>query len=109
MNEEEEIKKRLLHQKLQENAQAHMQSQMQQQQMEEALKPLMHQILDPAARERLANLKMVKPELALQLQAYLVQLHQTGQMKGKVTEQQLISILQKLSASERKEFRIKRK
>lgn len=109
MDEEEEIKKRLLQQRLQENAQANMQAHAQQQQMEETLKVIMHQILEPEARERLANLKMVKPEIALQLQAYLAQLYQAGQIKSKITDEQVVAILHKLSAAERKEFKIKRK
>jgi len=113
MNEEEEIKKRLLQQRMQESAQAQMQqqmqTQMQQQQLEETLRIIMQQILEPKARERLSNLKMVKPEMALQLQAYLAQLYQAGQLKGLVSEQQLVAILQKLSAAEKKEFKIKRK
>lgn len=109
MNEEDEIKRRLLQQRMQESAQAQMQSQMQQQQLEETLRMIMQQILEPKARERLSNLKMVKPEMALQLQAYLAQLYQAGQLKGRVSEQQLVAILQKLSAAERKEFTIKRK
>lgn len=112
MSEEEEIKKRLLQQKMhaqQEQMRAQMQSQMQQQQLETMLKSMMQQILEPKARERLANLKMVKPELALQLQAYLAQLYQNGQIKGKISDEQLVSILHKLSAAERKEFKITRK
>jgi programmed cell death protein 5 len=105
MSEEEEIKKRLLQQRMH-----HMQNeQTQQQQLEETLKTVMHQILEPAARERLSNLKMVKPDMALQLQAYLAQLYQSGQIKGKITDQQVVAILQKLSAAERKEFKITRK
>jgi programmed cell death protein 5 len=103
MSEEDEIKKRLLQQHM------HQLQQEQMQQMEETLKVVMQQILEPDARERLFNLKMIKPEMALQLQAYLAQLYQSGQLKSKVSEKQLIAILQKLGASERKEFRIRRK
>ena len=109
MTDEDEIKKRLLQQRLQQSQNEQMQTQMQQQHLEETLKVIMHQIREPNARERLSNLKIVKPDTALQLQAYLAQLYQAGQIKGKVTEQQLVAILHKLSAAERKEFKIKRK
>ena len=109
MSEEDEIKKRMLQQRMHHVQNEQMQSQMQQQQLEETLKTLMQQILEPAARERLSNLKMVKPDMALQLQAYLAQLYQSGQIKGKITEEQVVSILHKLSAAERKEFKITRK
>ncbi len=108
MSEEEEIKKRLMQQKMQQ-VQENMQAHAQQKQLEDALKSIMQQVLEPAARERLANLKMVKPELALQLEAYLAQLYQSGQLKGKITDAQVVSILQKLSAAESKDFRITRK
>ena len=50
---------------------------------------------DKKAREKLANLKIVKPELAMQLEMYLVQLYNAGQLKH-LTEDQLISILSRL-------------
>ena len=103
MSTEEEIKKRLLQQKMQEQ----MGEQMQQQQMQETLKAVSWQILEPAARERLNNLRVVKPELAMQLEAYLAQLYQAGQIKQKITEAQLISILKKLS--EKRDIQIRRK
>lgn len=103
MNQEEEIKKRILQQRMQENAQ-----QGEHQQMQEALKLIMFQVLDSGARERLSNLKMVKPELALQLEAYLAQVYQAGQIKEKITEEKLVAILKKLSESEKKDIRIKR-
>jgi len=82
----------------------------QQQQMAEAqaaLKHIMSQILEPKARERLANLKVVKPDLAMQLELYLAQLVQAGQIQGKLTDEQIVLILRKLS--EKKEINIKRK
>ncbi|MBI4162288.1 MAG: hypothetical protein HY513_01280 [Candidatus Aenigmarchaeota archaeon] len=105
---EEEIKKRMLQEKMQQHMA--MQSQSQQQQMAEAqqaLKAIMSQILEPKARERLANLKVVKPELAMQLEMYLAQLAQAGQIQAKLTDEQVVLILRKLS--EKREITIKRK
>ena len=82
----------------------------QQQQMAEAeqmLKHLMSQILEPKARERLANLKVVKPELAMQLELYLAQLAQAGQLQSKLSDEQIVQILRKLS--EKREINIKTK
>ena len=79
----------------------------QQQQVAEAeqmLKHLMSQILEPKARERLSNLKMVKPELAMQLELYLAQLAQSGQLQSKLSDDQIVLILRKLS--EKKEINI---
>ena len=80
--------------------------QAQMQQVQEEIKKIIVQILDEKARERLANLKTVKPELAFQIEAYLAQLYQMGQLKGKITEDQLVMILKKLGES--KDFKIHR-
>jgi len=100
---EEEIKKRMLQQKMQEQAAIDMQKS----QIETALKSLMLKILDKKARERLSTLKLVKPDLAMQLEVYLAQLYETGQIKGTITEEQLIAILKKIS--EKRETKITRK
>lgn len=108
---EEEIKRKLLQQKMleqqQQHLQEHLQAQMQQQQLEQALRVIKMQILEPKARERLANLKLVKPELATQLEIYLAQLYQSGQIRGRISDEQMVAILKKIS--EKKEFKIKRK
>ncbi len=107
VNEEEAIKQRILQQRMQEQMHGQIQEQMQQQQMQAALKVITSQILEPKARERLSNLKYVKPDVAMQLEIYLVQLFQSGQLKTKITDEQLVIILRKLT--ERKETTIKRK
>lgn len=98
MASEEEIKRKML--------QASMEQQ-QAKQAEETLKTAMSQILDRKARERLSNLKLVKPEVAMQLEIYLAQLFQSGQLKERITDEQLVMILRKLT--ERRETKIKRK
>ena len=107
MNEEEEIKKKLMQQRLQQQLQESLQGQMQEKQMEEALKQIKLHVLDAKARERLNNLKLVKPDLAMQLEMYLAQLYQSGQIKGKITDEQMVSILKKISPS--RDFSINRK
>ncbi|MBI2579086.1 MAG: hypothetical protein HYW26_05220 [Candidatus Aenigmarchaeota archaeon] len=111
MPTEEELKRKILQQRMLEQQQhalqEHMQAQAQQQQMEEVLRVIKMQVLEPKARERLANLKLVKPELATQLELYLAQLYQSGQIRGKINDEQMVSILKKIS--EKKEYRIKRK
>jgi programmed cell death protein 5 len=97
MASEEEIKRALLQKKMQEA------------QLEEAqktLKDIVSNILDKPARQRLANLRLVKPEVATQLELYLAQLYQMGQIKH-ITEDQLIQILKKIT--EKPDFKIKRK
>lgn len=106
MATEEEIKKRFLQQRMQEQYAAQ-HNFMQQQQLEETLKAVSSQILEPRARERLYNLKVVKPEMAMQLEMYLAQLYQAGQIKGKITDGQLVTILRKLG--QKRDISIKRK
>ena len=103
----ETIKKRMLQQRMQEQFQNEMQAQAEQQQIEEIIRKAIPQILDEKARERLNNIKVVKPDLARQLEMYLVQLQQSGQIKRKISEEQLVAILKKLG--EKAEFRIRRK
>ncbi len=95
---EEDIKRKMLE---------HQMMQQQQQQIEATLKNFSMQILDSRARERLNNLKTVKPDLALQLEAYLAQMYQAGQLRGKITDEQLVAMLKKIS--EKSDFRIRRK
>jgi len=74
------------------------------QKLEELKKKVLKVILSKEALERLGRIKLVKPELAAQLELYLVQLYQTGKIKGLITEEQMKMILETLSS--RKEFKI---
>src|SRR3989338_10824540 len=103
MPSEDEIKKRIIEQRMQEA----MMQQNDHQQMQQALAPILSRILDKKGKERLSNLKLVKPELAMQLEIYLAQLYQAGQMKGLITDEQLVMILKKIS--EKRDIRIRRK
>ncbi len=72
-------------------------------QKEAALK----QILTPEARQRLNNIKIVKPEFAEQIELQLIQLAQTGKVKVPITDDQLKEALAKIQ-SQKKEIRIRR-
>ena len=78
-----------------------------QRQAELARRAALRQILTPEARARLTNLKMVKPELATQVENYLIQLAQAGRIPTPVTDEQLKRILAIL-ASRKREIRIRR-
>jgi programmed cell death protein 5 len=106
--EEELLKRKLLEQRMMEQQLSTQQQAMQQAQAEQIIKRVMAEVLEPAARERLSNVKMVKPELAAQLELYLVQLYQSGQLRGrKLTDEQIKEILLKLTA--KPEWKIQRK
>jgi len=64
-------------------------------------------ILDKNARERLSMLRVVRPELASQLENYLAQLFESGQIRGTINEEKFIMILRKIS--EKREITISRK
>ena len=64
-------------------------------------------ILTPEARQRLTNIRMVKPEFADQVEIQLIQLAQSGRVKVPISDDQLKEALAKLQ-SQRKEIRIRR-
>jgi len=77
-----------------------------QKEVERIKKIVLSRILTKDASERLARLKLVKPELANQLELYLVQLYQAGQIKNVINDDQIKNILSQIS--EKKDFRIRR-
>jgi programmed cell death protein 5 len=68
---------------------------------------ILRQILTVEARQRLTNIKMVKPEFAEQLELQLIQIAQTGRIPLPINDEQLKMILARIQ-SQRKEFKIKR-
>lgn len=64
-------------------------------------------ILTPEARQRLTNIRMVKPEFADQIELQLIQLAQTGKIKVPISDDQLKEALGRLQ-SQRKEIKIRR-
>ena len=78
------------------------------QQVELQKQALLRRILNSDARQRLTNLKILKPEFAEQIELQLIQLAQTGRLKIPITDQQLKEILAKLQ-SQRRDIKIRRK
>lgn len=68
---------------------------------------VLRRILTPEARQRLANLRMVKPEFATQLEAQLIQLVQRGLLQIPIDDDQLKEILRRMQAG-RREIHIRR-
>lgn len=77
------------------------------QRAEFARKMILRKILSKEAVERLARVKMVKPEVAMQLEDYLVSLHRSGKVKSEITEEQMKAILETISGSGSPTTRIK--
>jgi programmed cell death protein 5 len=78
-----------------------------QQQLEIQKQAVLRRILTADARQRLTNLKMVKPEFAEQLEFQLIQLAQQGKINLPINDEQLKEILIGLQ-SRRKEIKIRR-
>jgi programmed cell death protein 5 len=53
------------------------------------------------ARQRLANLKLVRPQLADQLELSLIQLAQQGRINTPITDEQLKVVLGRVQANKR--------
>jgi programmed cell death protein 5 len=68
---------------------------------------ILKQILSPEARQRLTNLKMIKPEFTEQLELQLIQLSQTGKLSIPLSDAQLKQILVQLQ-SRKREITIRR-
>ena len=83
------------------------QNQSQAEQMEAQKQALLKQILSPEARQRLTNLKMIKPEFTEQLELQLIQLAQTGKIQLPLSDAQLKQILIQLQ-SRKREITIRR-
>ena len=68
---------------------------------------VLKQILEPQARMRLNNVKMVKPELAGAVENYLIGIGAQGKLPAPITDEQLKQIL--LSAQQpKRDFKINR-
>lgn len=58
-------------------------------------------VLTPEARQRLTNIKLVRPDFADQIELQLIQIAQTGKVQLPITDEQLKEILIKLQSSKR--------
>lgn len=73
-------------------------------QFERIKETILRKVLTKEAKERLGRIKIVKPELATQLEIYLVQLYQSGKIKTVINDEKLKMILNSLTSKKR--FRI---
>ncbi|NJE53669.1 DNA-binding protein [Thermococcus sp. 21S9] len=106
----EEIRKRKLmelQKKYLEQQKAQEEAIKQEMELQAQIDAIMRKILTPDARERLGRVKLVKPELARQVELVLVQLYQAGQIREPIDDAKLKKILAQIDARTRREFRIK--
>src|SRR5260370_8491529 len=85
----EELRRRRMAQ-LQQRASSDDQRRSQAQQQEERQKQaIIRKILTPEARQRLTNIRMVKPEFTEELEMQLIQLAQSGSLHSQLTDTHL--------------------
>lgn len=58
------------------------------------------------AREKLANIRLVKPERADQVESYLINAAKSGQLGGKVSEEQLKDLLRSVTEQTQKRTKV---
>lgn len=61
---------------------------------------ILEQILEPSAKDRIQRLALVKPEKARRIEDTLISATLSGQLKTKVTEKQLIDMLDRIEEGE---------
>ncbi|KAJ5652399.1 DNA-binding protein [Penicillium longicatenatum] len=64
---------------------------------------ILSQILEPAAADRLGRIRLVKESRANDIETRLIMLAQTGQLRQKVSEDQLKELLNAVAENQRKE------
>jgi len=79
----------------------------QEEELEKLKKETLRKILTKEAMERLGRVRMVNPILTQQIEIYLLQLYQTGQIREMITDEKLKEILNMLT--EKKKWNIKRR
>ncbi|KAL4924915.1 DNA-binding protein [Aspergillus undulatus] len=64
---------------------------------------ILNQILEPEAADRLGRIRLVKESRAADIENRLIMLAQTGQLRQKVTEEQLKQLLNAVAENQRKD------
>ena len=109
MSEDEELealrKRRML--ELQQGLSQEQEQTQAEKQIEAQKQALLRRILTPEARQRLANLKMVRPEFSSQIEIQLIQIAQQGRVTLPIDDDQLKQILMRLQGT-RRDIRIRR-
>ncbi|KAH9484203.1 Programmed cell death protein 5 [Psilocybe cubensis] len=73
-----------------------------QEQEDQMRRDMMSTVLDTAARERLSRIALVSAERSKQIETILIRMAQSGQLRGRVTEAQLIDLLNQMEEAQGK-------
>ncbi|MCQ2085667.1 MAG: DNA-binding protein [archaeon] len=93
---------------MQQQAQQQAQQQEQAKQIEAQKQSILRQIMEPEARDRLANIKLANPQMAANVESQLIRLSQSGRLQGMITDSMLREILQSMTPQKR-EIKIERR
>jgi programmed cell death protein 5 len=80
----------------------------QKKQFEEQKKMVLRSILTTEARERLGRIKVARPEIVESIENQLIMAAQSGQLKNKITDEQLRMLLSK-TIPKKRDIKIKRR
>ena len=86
----------------------HYAAEAQEKQYDAQIQQIIRQILTTDARERLGRLKVARPELVASVEQQLLGLAQSGRLSGKINDEMLKAILDKVVPKKR-EIKIERK
>ncbi len=64
--------------------------------------------LTSEARQRLTNVRMVKPDVANAIEEYIIQLASSGRLKRTIDDEQLKELLSSIQGTAKREFKIRR-
>lgn len=110
-DEELEIIRRRKLEELRQQAAQQQIAESQQHEFEEKKYLIMRKILSVEGRQRLENIRIVKPQFAEQIEIQLIQLFQSGKLRGAIPlpDKSFKKLLEQLSAlGKKKEFKIKK-
>ena len=69
--------------------------------VEQQKQTILRSILSDPAKQRLNNIKLVKPQLADAIENQLIGLSQSGRLRERISEEQLLQMLQQLQNTKR--------
>jgi len=100
-DELDELRQRRMRELMAGQMQDQYQRNIQEQQISSQINTIISQIMEPAAKERLANIRFARPEFARQVEILLIQLYQAGQLPKKLSDEAFKKILEKISSGKR--------
>jgi len=64
-------------------------------------------IMTPEARQRLTNVRMVRPEVAKAVEVHIIKQASAGKLQRPISDEELKYILSSISSASKKEFKIR--